>query len=90
MDNNIQAMMIFHKIHFIELSICEKAEFLVFIHIYVHRYNLLCLHSLDPCLIYCSVKIFYKSLNREAHDHYVKIGRINHMRNIFYQTGGNE
>ena len=69
--------MIFQTIHFIELSICEKA-FLVFIYIYVHRYNLLCLHSLDPCLIYNGVEIFYKSLNREAHDHYVKIGRINH------------
>ena len=68
--------MIFQTIHFIEPFICEKAEFFVFIYIYVHRYNLLCYHSLNPCLTYSDAESFCKSFNGEAHDHYVKVGRV--------------
>ena len=34
---------------------------------------LICLHSVNPCLIYSGVEIFEKSNNGEAQEHYVKM-----------------
>ena len=36
-DNDDQTIMIFQTMHFVELLICEKAEFMAFTHIYMHR-----------------------------------------------------
>ena len=36
-DNDDQPIKIFQTMHFVEPVICEKAEFLAFTHIYVHR-----------------------------------------------------
>ena len=37
-DDDDQTIMIFQTIHFVELLICEKAEYLAFIHIYIYIY----------------------------------------------------
>ena len=37
-DDDDQTIMIFLTIHFVELLICEKAEYLAFIHIYIYIY----------------------------------------------------
>ena len=36
-DDDDQTIMIFQTMHFVELLICEKAEFIAFTHIYMHR-----------------------------------------------------
>lgn len=60
-DNDDQTIMIFQTMHFVELLICEKAAFMAFTHIYMHRQILLCLHSVNPCLIYSRAEIFERS-----------------------------
>ena len=34
---------------------------LIFVHVYVHRQILICLHSVNACLIYSGIKILEKS-----------------------------
>ena len=46
-DNDDQTTMIFQVMHF-EPSICEKAEFLAFNYIPVHKEIVICLHSVEP------------------------------------------
>lgn len=60
-DDDDQTIMIFQTMHFVELLICEKAAFMAFTHIYMHRQILLCLHSVNPCLIYSRAEIFERS-----------------------------
>ena len=62
-DNDGQAIMIFQTIYFL------------FTHVYVNRQILVCLHSVNPCLIYSKVETFEKLQNEEAQDYYVKMGR---------------
>ena len=51
----------------------------------------MCLHSMNPYLIYSGVEIFEKSLNGEARDHIKNLkmggGSIIHIGEVVYRKG---